>query len=167
MSDLRIVRSALTATLLFLSMGLAHNFGGAVPKLSGWSLILWVATFIILIKVRLDSISNPALAALVLLFQTLGHVVISAESAPSDIQMSASHLFAGLITFSAIKFGCHAVDVLERGLSRFLPTPFQQILVAFRSFKLLISSIRVESSLDFSRRANQLRAPPLVATLGK
>lgn len=167
MSDLRIVRSALTSTLLFLSMGLAHNFGGAVPNLSGWSLIFWVATFLILLKVRLDSISNPALAALVLLFQTLGHVVISAESAPSDIRMSAAHLLAGLITFSAIRFGCHAIDVFERGLTRFLPVLFQQISVAFLSFKALVPSVRVESVLDFLRRANQLRAPPFAATLGK
>ena len=167
MSDLRIVRSALTSTLLFLSMGLAHNFGGAVPELSGGSLILWLATFVILLKVRLDSISNPALAGLVLLFQTLGHVVISTESAPSDIRMSSSHLLAGSITFSAIRFGCRTIDVLERGLSRFLPVRFQQISAAFRSFKPLVSSIRVEFSLNFLRRANQLRAPPLVATLGK
>lgn len=167
MSDLRIVRSALTSTLLFLSMGLAHNFGGAVPKLSGWSLILWVATFLILLKVRLDSISNPALAALVLLFQTLGHSVISAESAPSEIRMSTAHLLAGLITFSAIRFGCHAIDVIERGLTRFLPVLFQQISLAFLAFKPQISPIRVESALDFLWRANQLRAPPSFATLGK
>ena len=167
MSDLRIVRSALTSTLLFLSMGLAHNFGGAVPKLSDWSLFLWVATFIILIKVRLDSISNPALAALVLLFQTLGHLVITAEPAPSDVRMNTSHLFVGSITFLAIRFGCRAIDVIERGFNRFLPVLFEQISVAFLACKSLVSSARVESALDFFRRANQLRAPPLVATLGK
>ena len=167
MSDFRIVRSAITSTLLFLSMGLAHNFGGAIPTLTIWSLVLWVATFVILSMVRLDSISDPALAALVLLFQTLGHVVISSESAPSDLRMSTSHLFAGLITFLAIRFGCSTIDVLERELCKFLPVLFQQISVAFRAAKLLVSSLSVEYKLDFSRRANQLRAPPWVAITGK
>jgi len=165
MSDLRIARSALTSTMLFLSMGLAHNFGGAVPKLSAWSIILWLATFAILLRVRASSFSDPALAALVLLFQSLGHIVVSAESAPSDLRMSASHLIVGSITFAAIRFSCQALDVLERGLSRILPILFNQISVAFLAVELPVATLRVESALEFLRRANQLRAPPSPAML--
>ena len=50
MSDQRQVRSAFVSTALFLSMGFAHNVGGAIPHFSFWSVLLWVSTFLLLSK---------------------------------------------------------------------------------------------------------------------
>jgi len=164
MRDRRIASSAVTSSALFLSMGIAHILGGAIPSASPSSFIIWAMGFLLLQKVDLHKIPNSALATLVLLFQMLGHFSFSSSSSASNIRMSFSHLFCGLFSFIAIRFELNALSALEKGLALFLT----------RTLKTIVISAQIKSKISwpncpdfftaFFQSANQLRAPPSLAT---
>ena len=164
MRDRRIVSSAVTSSALFLSMGIAHSLGGAIPSASPSSFIIWAVGFLLLQKVDLHKIPNSALAALVLLFQMLGHFSLSSSSSASTIRMSFSHIFCGLLSFVVIRFGLKALSVLEKGLVLFLTRSLKTIAISAQ----IKSKFSWPSSPDFLtafiQSANQLRAPPSLAT---
>jgi hypothetical protein len=161
MRDQRQARSALISTALFSSMGLAHNVGGVIPHFTLWAIVLWISTYFFLSNLDLKRLSNAGLAALVLLFQFLGHLVLSTDTSSSGLRMSAAHFLTGIITFAVIRYGLFALQLLERGLSRLIPTSFSSGEVA-REFKnALIQKLNFAFLIVFSRRTNQLRAPPV------
>ena len=162
-TDQRQVRSAFVSTALFLSMGFAHNVGGAIPHFSIWSVLLWVSTFLFLSKKDLAQLTNSGLAAMDFLFQFLGHLVLSTDSMSSGSRMSASHLLAGVFTFVVIRYGLFSLHALERGLAAFVPKSFTKVEIRCSSCSVLIESKESTFRNDFSRSANQLRAPPVFA----
>ena len=164
MRDHRIVSSAVTSSALFLSMGLAHNLGGVIPNPSPYSLAIWVLSFLLLQKANLREISNSALASLVLLFQVLGHSSLSSSTSASTVRMSISHLVCGVLTFTVIRYGLNALRGLEKGLALFLTKSFRSIVVSDQiKFEVLWLACP-DFLTTFLHSANQMRAPPNLAT---
>ena len=163
MKDQRQARSAFVSTALFLSMGLAHNVGGAIPHFSIWSVLLWVSTFLFLSKKDLAQLTYSGLAAMVFLFQFLGHLVLSTDSMSSGSRMSASHLLAGVFTFVVIRYGLFSLHALERGLAAFVPKSFAKVEIPCSTCSALIESKESTFRNEYSRSTNQLRAPPVFA----
>jgi len=165
MRDRQIVRSTVTSSSLFLSMGMAHFLGGAIPNFSFLPIIFWGFTFILLQKVDLHHLANSKLAALTLLFQVLGHISLSSNLSGSSFKMAISHLGCGITTFLVIRFGLNALDILERGLARFLPDPFS----SFAADEFSITEVVRALSLDFLKlildQTRLMRAPPMFATV--
>lgn len=165
MRDRRIVSSTLTSSSLFLSMGMAHLLGGAVPNFSFFPLIFWGFTFILLQKVDLHHLVNSKLAALTLLFQLLGHISLSSNLSGSSFKMAISHLVCGIATFLVIRFGLNALDIVERGLTRFLPELFS----SFAASAFWLPKVVRVLSLDFLKlildQTRLMRAPPMFATV--
>ena len=162
-TDQRQVRSAFVSTALFLSMGFAHSVGGAIPHYSFWSVLLWVSTFLFLSKKDLAQLTNSGLAAIVLLFQFLGHLVLSTDSVISGARMSASHFLVGVLTFAVVRYGLFSLHAIERGLAAFTPKSFTKVEIACSTCSALIESKESTFHNEYSCSTNQLRAPPVFA----
>ena len=98
---MRSLRVALGASSMVLFAMVAHILaGGALTP--GRELFLMALSVIALVAVLLPAIAEgPALAALAVLVQLLGHMVLGTTT-PNELRMTGAHLLAGCLSYMLV-----------------------------------------------------------------
>ena len=125
----RAIRSTVLASVCTLSMVMAHLIGG------GELIITWFAPFVFISSTAIFFIKNPkefsgpTLAAVLLIFQLVGHA--SFGMSHSDGRMSVAHVVALLISYHLVRHFeeiVNRVGIYIRPIVAFTPLTLVEIL---------------------------------------
>ena len=160
----RAISPTLVSSALFLSMIAAHLIGGGSFEFNFLLPAILIGTFVLLYVKKVNELTGPQLAALILLFQFFGHMTISAHAMNSNLQMSASHVIAGIAGFHVVRRCQRCIERVEQKfISFFIPQIFRAI-----DFPILRQSQcagdAVASINSTFKAAIRDRAPPSLAT---
>jgi hypothetical protein len=146
--------------LLFLSGILAHTLSGGEVVAFKQTFLLTAVISLGLFIARNITLEGPQLALMVLLAQSFGHFLLGGADNSSDLQMSAAHIFAGVLSYRAVihlnKFWNLIADLVARlQIPRFNLITFQNnyVVSQWPRPNLFISHLSY-SSLQF-------RGPPV------
>ena len=155
--------SILISSALFLSMISAHVLGGAAFEFNPALPLILIASIIFLYFKKLNEFSGPQLAALLLLFQFMGHFVVGTHSM-ATAQMSIAHGISGVLGFLTVRHCERCIaKTQDRFVAIFLPQVFDSIRFAVSENVLVFLSYTYSF---FSHRISSIRdrAPPRFAT---
>ena len=153
-------RSLILTNILFLSVTLSHHLAGGQIQNFRMLYLLLIATFLFFWKKPLKNFEGPSLAAILIIFQLLGHILMQQNTDNSNSQMVFSHTFSILLTYSFAR----KVDELAQKLFLLIKDVF--IPKALRSFSIRDLGQRISHSQiftfysDFQLQSIQGRAPP-------
>lgn len=146
MSAIEAFRSLTLNLVLFLSLLISHHLGGGDYSLAAGLVPLFFLSFMLFWVRPLRTIEGPKLAAVLVIFQAIGHLSLDSENSVSTIRMSAAHLLAVFASYYLAKD-------LDRGLlalfnllaSLFVPTTFY-----------LLEAVSITSASPFLRSSPYL-----------
>jgi len=153
-------RSLVLTNILFLGVALSHHLaGGQIQDISMLYLLL-IATFLFFWKKPLKNFEGPSLAAILIIFQLLGHILMQQNADNSDSRMFFSHTFSILLTYSFAR----KIDELAHHVLLLIKEVF--IPKIFISLWILDFAQRINNPLffffysDFHIKSTNGRAPP-------
>ncbi len=100
----RFYRSLVLNSFIFISVLLFHHLGGGSFSVSPAIIPLFVISILYFNARPLKEISGPGLAATLVVFQILGHLVFHDDTATSDGRMYVSHIVAVVITYVVARY---------------------------------------------------------------
>jgi hypothetical protein len=100
----RFYRSLVLNSFLFISVLLFHHLGGGSFSVSPAIIPLFVISSLYFNARPLKEFSGPGLAATLVVFQILGHLVFHDDTAASDGRMYVSHSLAVVITYVVARY---------------------------------------------------------------
>lgn len=155
----QVIRSLILSSFLFLSVITSHHLaGGEIVNISPLCLIS-IAAFVFFSVKFPKSLEGPKLAALLLIFQLVGHFILNTNST-SDIKMFFSHAFALYATYKFIE----KIDFIETGLFEF----FSKIILPIKLHPIQLTQVEIEIYFEYQniftfrvlRNVIQGQAPP-------
>ena len=160
----RVIRPMLVASSLFLSMIAAHAIGGGSFEFSLFLPIILIGTYLFFYFRKVNEFSGPQLAALVLVFQFLGHMTINGHGMHSNLGMSISHLVAGVIGFHVVRRCERCIEIVEQKfVSVFIPQIFRRINISILR-DCHFASESHSAIVSIFKATIRDRAPPSLAT---
>jgi len=153
-------RSLILTNILFLSVTLSHHLAGGQIQEFKMLYLLLIATFLFFWKKPIKNFEGPSLAAILIIFQLLGHILMQQNTANSDSRMIFSHTFSILLTYSFAK----KIDELAQHVYLLIRDIFIPRII--RLFSISYLGQRIIHNQDFSFYSNfhiqsiQVRAPP-------
>ena len=100
----RFYRSLVLNSFIFISVLLFHHLGGGSFSVSPAIIPLFVISILYFNARPLKEFSGPGLAATLVVFQILGHLVFHDDTAASDGRMYVSHSVAVVITYVVARY---------------------------------------------------------------
>jgi hypothetical protein len=158
-------RSLILNSFLFISVFASHHLAGGGVVLSSPILLLFLFSLLIFWKKPIVEFEGPGLAAVLIIFQLLGHILMEQSSEVSSIQMLLAHFTAAILTYKfAHKLDYLARHYLELLLELLLPIPSEIIVVRQDEKHLINAEIELfkTDSIPFLILG---RAPPIPLTL--
>ena len=153
-------RSLILTNILFLSVTLSHHLAGGEIQNFKMLYLLLIATFLFFWKKPLMNFEGPSLAAILIIFQLLGHILMQQNTANSDSRMFFSHTFSILLTYSFAR----KIDELAQKLfllikDVFIPKTIKSFSIRDLDQKISLPQIFAFYS-DFHIKSTKGRAPP-------
>ncbi|MEI7541418.1 MAG: hypothetical protein WCJ89_08075 [Actinomycetes bacterium] len=154
----RAIRSIGLASLCTLSMVIAHLLGGGEITINWFAPLVFISSTAIFIIKNPKELSGPTLAALLLIFQLVGHASFGISR--SDGRMSVAHVVALLISYQLVR---HFEEIVDRVGIYITPTiPFTPISIAERLAQDVFYTQCCNKSHNGLRHLSD-RAPPFAA----
>lgn len=125
----RAIRSTGLASLCTLSMVIAHLLGGGEITINWFAPLVFFSSAAIFFIKNPKEFSGPTLAALLLIFQLVGHA--SFGMSHSDGRMSVAHVVALLISYHLVRHFeeiVNRVGIYIRPIVAFTPLTLVEIL---------------------------------------
>ena len=154
----RAIRSLALSSVCTLSMVIAHLLGG------GELIITWFAPFVFSSSTAIFFIKNPkefngpTLAALLLIFQLVGH--LSFGNPKSDDRMAVAHVIALTLSFQLVR---HFESIVSRVGSMFARNFTFKLIAIPQIFSQQVFSVQSFDKTSNILRSLSDRAPPLRA----
>ena len=159
------LRSLILNSFIFFSVFASHHLAGGGVVLSGPILLLFLLSLLIFWKKPILEFEGPVLAAVLTIFQLLGHLLMEQNPDVSSTQMMLAHVVATILTYKfAHKLDSIARHYLELLLELLRPFPSEIIVVRQDEKHLINAEIELfkTDSIPFSILG---RAPPIPMTL--
>ena len=154
----RAIRSGALASLCTLSMVIAHLLGGGEITINWFAPCVLVLSAAIFFHKNPKEFSGPTLAALLLIFQLVGHASFGISR--SDGRMSLAHVVALLISYHLVR---HFEEIVNRVGIYIRPTvAFTPITLVERLSQDSFHTQCCNKSHNGLRHLSN-RAPPLLA----
>ena len=154
----RAIRSAALASLCTLSMVIAHLLGGGEITINWFAPCVLVLSAAIFFHKNPKEFSGPTLAALLLIFQLVGHASFGISR--SDGRMSVAHVVALLISYHLVR---HFEEIVNRVGIYIRPiVAFTPITLAERLSQVSLHTQCCNKSHNGLRHLSD-RAPPFLA----
>ena len=154
----RAIRSTGLASLCTLSMVIAHLLGGGEITINWFAPLVFFSSAAIFFIKNPKEFSGPTLAALLLIFQLVGHASFGISR--SDGRMSVAHVVALLISYHLVR---HFEEIVNRVGIYIRPTvAFTPITLVERSSQDSFHTQCCNKSHNGKRYLSN-RAPPLLA----
>lgn len=159
------LRSLILNSFIFISVFASHHLAGGGVVLSSPILLLFLLSLLIFWKKPIVEFEGPGLAAVLTIFQLLGHLLMEQAPEVSSTQMILAHIVATILTYKfAHKLDYLARHYLELLLELLLPIS-SEIIVVRQDEKHLINTDLELVKTNSIPRLILGRAPPIPLTL--
>jgi len=144
----RFYRSLVLNSFIFISVLLFHHLGGGSFSVSPAIIPLFVISILYFNARPLKEISGPGLAATLVVFQILGHLVFHDDTATSDGRMYVSHIVAVVITYVVARYFEKISTAFQALIEAVLPkvkfgvfnSKFEQLLLSIESQSIILAA---------------------------
>ena len=154
-----LFRSLILNAFLFISTVSSHHLaGGSIGRLNSITL-LFTISIMIFWKKPLKTFEGPALAAILLASQLLGHIFMNSNPSESNFKMFISHILAFGLTYQF----ANKLDNLAQSWSEIIRhklTPFQVLVFSTPLKSKRIYKLNYFRNSEFVASNKRERAPP-------
>ena len=96
----RTIRSLVLTLVLFTTVLISHHMAGGAASISPYALALFTSTFLLFRNFHPKDLEGPKLAAILVIFQGLGHVALSAPASSSPFRMITAHAISVVVGYT-------------------------------------------------------------------
>jgi len=124
----RLIRSLTLNIFLFLSVVIFHHLGGGSFSINTVTIPLFILSIFYFNARPLSTFHGPGLAAILVIFQLLGHLIFQSNQTTSQFRMYLSHATAIILTYFVARYFEKISTSLELLLASAIP------IIIFKKF---------------------------------
>ena len=159
----RTIRSVVLTLVLFTTVLISHHIAGGAASISPYAIALFAATFLVFRNFHSKDLEGPKLAAILVIFQGIGHVALSAPATSSPFRMITAHVISVVVGYAFtinLDRGARLIKVLLSSIFRVPHFSLSSIAIIFYQKTIQVREFFPQWTIsgDASRRG-----PPVLA----